>query len=61
MKILFPRPQCQLTAGRLTPCAGAAIAAAAQKKTTIQIVAGKLSFSKLPPSRLCADTRENNL
>jgi hypothetical protein len=36
-----------------TLCAGEAITAAAQNKTTMQIIAGKLSFSKLPPSRLC--------
>jgi hypothetical protein len=42
-------------------CAGAAIAAAAQNKTTMQIIAGKLSFSKLPASRLCAGTKVNNL
>jgi hypothetical protein len=42
-------------------CAGAAIPAAAQNKTTMQIIAGKLSFSKLLAFRLCAGKRENNL
>jgi hypothetical protein len=42
-------------------CAGETIAAAAQNKTTMQTIAGKLSFSKLPLSRLGGGTKVNNL